>query len=73
LKEPITAPFLGMPPTGNKIKDQGVDIFVFQGDKIAEIWVNENDLGLMETIRSVRLVPVSPACLRFVGQGTGSE
>lgn len=43
-------PFLGMPPTGNKIKDQGVDIFVFQGDKIAEIWVNENDLGLMRQL-----------------------
>lgn len=43
-------PFLGMPPTGNKIKDQGVDIFIFQGDKIAEIWVNENDLGLMKQL-----------------------
>lgn len=43
-------PFLGMPPTGNKIKDQGVDIFVFQGGKIAEIWVNENDLGLMKQL-----------------------
>jgi len=43
-------PFLGMPPTGHKIKDQGVDIFIFQGDKIAEIWVNENDLGLMKQL-----------------------
>ncbi|HVK03475.1 MAG TPA: ester cyclase [Armatimonadaceae bacterium] len=43
-------PFLGMPPTGNRIKDQGVDIFVFQGGKIAEIWVNENDLGLMKQL-----------------------
>jgi steroid delta-isomerase-like uncharacterized protein len=43
-------PFLGMPPTGNHIKDQGVDIFIFQGGKIAEIWVNENDLGLMKQL-----------------------
>ena len=43
-------PFLGMPPTGNKIKDQGVDIFIFAGGKIAEIWVNENDLGLMKQL-----------------------
>jgi steroid delta-isomerase-like uncharacterized protein len=43
-------PFLGMPPTGNKVKDQGLDIFVFSGGKIAEIWVNENDLGLMKQL-----------------------
>jgi len=43
-------PFLGMPPTGNKVKDQGVDVFVFSEGKIAEIWVNENDLGLMKQL-----------------------
>ncbi|KAM3100302.1 ester cyclase [Phormidesmis sp. 146-12] len=42
--------FLGMPATGNAIKDQGVDIFILEGGKIAEIWVNENDLGLMKQI-----------------------
>jgi len=42
--------FLGMPPTGNRIKDQGVDIFVFAGGQIVEIWVNENDLGLMKQL-----------------------
>jgi len=40
--------FLGAPASGNSIKDQGIDIFVFQGGKIAEIWVNEDDLGLMK-------------------------
>ncbi len=40
-------PFLGMPPTYRRVRDQGVDIFVFSGGKIAEIWVNENDLGLL--------------------------
>jgi steroid delta-isomerase-like uncharacterized protein len=42
--------FLGMPPTGNKVKDQGLDIFIISGGKIAEIWVNENDFGLMEQL-----------------------
>lgn len=42
--------FLGFPATGNAIKDQGVDVFIFAGGKIAEIWVNENDLGLMRQI-----------------------
>jgi steroid delta-isomerase-like uncharacterized protein len=43
-------PFLGMPPTGRRVKDQGVDIFVFSGGQITEIWVNENDLGLMKQL-----------------------
>lgn len=42
--------FLGIRPTGNKVKDQGVDIFIISGGKIAEIWVNENDLGLMKQL-----------------------
>lgn len=43
-------PFLGMPPSGNRIKDQGIDIFRFRDSKIAEIWVNENDFGLMQQL-----------------------
>jgi steroid delta-isomerase-like uncharacterized protein len=42
--------FLGMPPTGNHVKDQGLDVFIFQDGKIAEVWVNENDLGLMKQL-----------------------
>jgi steroid delta-isomerase-like uncharacterized protein len=42
--------FLDMPPTGNKVKDQGLDIFIISGGKIAEIWVNENDFGLMKQL-----------------------
>jgi len=40
--------FLGAPPSNNKIKDQGIDIFRIRDGKIAEVWVNENDLGLMQ-------------------------
>jgi steroid delta-isomerase-like uncharacterized protein len=43
-------PFLGAPATGNAIKDQGIDIFRIRDGKIAEIWVNENDLGLLQQI-----------------------
>jgi steroid delta-isomerase-like uncharacterized protein len=42
--------FLGVPPTGNRVEDQGVDIFRIADGKIAEIWVNENDLGLMQQL-----------------------
>ncbi len=42
--------FLGIPPTGNKVKDQGIDIFRIASGKIVEIWVNENDLGLMKQL-----------------------
>ncbi|BAZ47607.1 hypothetical protein NIES4103_02090 [Nostoc sp. NIES-4103] len=42
--------FLGVPPTDNYVQDQGVDIFRIANGKIAEIWVNENDLGLMQQL-----------------------
>lgn len=42
--------FLGIPPTGNRVEDQGVDIFRVANGKIAEMWVNENDLGLMQQL-----------------------
>jgi len=42
--------FLGMPATGHRIRDQGVDLFIIAGGKIAEVWVNENDMGLMKQL-----------------------
>jgi len=41
-------PFMGAPPSGNRIKDQGIEIFRIRDGRIAEAWVNENDLGLMQ-------------------------
>jgi steroid delta-isomerase-like uncharacterized protein len=41
-------PFLGVPPSGHKVKDQGIDIFHIANGKIVNIWVNENDLGLLQ-------------------------
>jgi steroid delta-isomerase-like uncharacterized protein len=43
-------PFLGIPPTNNQVRDQGVDIFVFRDGRLVELWVNENDLGLMHQL-----------------------
>ena len=45
--------FQGIPPTGNQIKDQGLDIFQVTGSKIAAVWVNENALGVMQQLGAV--------------------
>jgi steroid delta-isomerase-like uncharacterized protein len=42
--------FLGAQPTGNKIKDFGIDIFTIRNGKIVSVHVNENDFGLMEQL-----------------------
>jgi steroid delta-isomerase-like uncharacterized protein len=46
-------PFLGIPATGNAIRDQGTDIFRIVDRRIAEVWVNENDLGLMQQLGAI--------------------
>lgn len=51
-------PFLGAPPSGNHVHDQGVDIFRIKDGKIIDIWVNENDLGLMQ---QMGVIPGGPA------------
>jgi steroid delta-isomerase-like uncharacterized protein len=45
--------FLGIAPTGQAIRDQGIDIFRIAGGKIAEVWVNENDLALLQQLGAV--------------------
>jgi len=42
--------FLGAPPTGNHIKDFGIDIFTIRHGKIVSVHVNENDFGLMQQL-----------------------
>jgi steroid delta-isomerase-like uncharacterized protein len=51
------AEFQGVPASGNVVHLQGVHIFRFCDGQIAEIWINENDLGLMEQLRT----PSTPA------------
>lgn len=42
--------FQGLPPTGNHIEDQGVDIFNITNGKITAVWVNENAFGVMQQL-----------------------
>ena len=42
--------FLGAAPTGNSIKDYGIDIFTIRHGKIVSVHVNENDFGLMQQL-----------------------
>jgi steroid delta-isomerase-like uncharacterized protein len=46
--------FLGAPPTKNKIKDFGIDIFTFRNRKIVSVHVNENDFGLMQQLGAIQ-------------------
>lgn len=43
-------PFLGVPATNKLIKDHGVDIFRLANGKIAEVWIYEHDLQLMQQL-----------------------
>jgi steroid delta-isomerase-like uncharacterized protein len=42
--------FLGAPPTNHSVKDYGIDIFTIANGKIASVYVNENDFGLMQQL-----------------------
>ena len=44
--------FLGMAPSGNSIKDFGIDIFTFENGKIRTVHVNENDFGLFQQLQN---------------------
>ena len=37
-------------PSGAEVEFSGVNIFRFEGDKVAEIWNHRDDLGLMDQI-----------------------
>ena len=45
--------FLGIPPTGKKVKDEGSDLFHLADGKIAEVWIIENDLALMQQLGAI--------------------
>ena len=47
--------FIGIPATGHHITNGGIDLFRFQDGRIVEIWVNGNDLGLMQQLGAVPL------------------
>jgi steroid delta-isomerase-like uncharacterized protein len=45
-----TGAFLGVPATNKIIKDDGVDIFRLSNGRIADIWIYEHDLQLMQQL-----------------------
>ena len=47
------ADFMGMPPTGKEIMIGAINIHRFDGDKIAEQWVNSDALGLMQQLGAI--------------------
>lgn len=42
--------FIGYPPTGKDVKDSGMEFFRIENGKIAEIWVNQDSLGLLQQL-----------------------
>ena len=46
-------PFRGIPASGTTVTMQGVSLFRLEEGQIAEVWINENDLGLLELLTSV--------------------
>ena len=45
-----TVPFLGMPPTGRRIRISGIDIVRVRDGRICEFWYNEDALGLYQQL-----------------------
>ena len=43
-------PLLGIPPSGESATVCGMALFRFAGDKIAEVWVNIDTLGMLQAI-----------------------
>ena len=46
--------FMGIAPTGRQVTVRGIDIRRIAGDKLVEIWMNMDDLGMM---RQLGVVP----------------
>jgi predicted ester cyclase len=69
-------PFLGVEGTGRKVHVTGMDIFRFEGDRIAEFWTECNLMDLAEQIGAIPvavgawLTTASPR--RFLDQGDSS-
>jgi len=47
--------FLGVQPTGRKVKDDGTDIFHLTDGKITELWIVENDLALLQQLGAISI------------------
>jgi predicted ester cyclase len=49
-----TGPFLGLPPTGKQVTDSGTTTVRIENGLIAEMWVNQDSLGLLQQLGAVR-------------------
>ena len=45
--------YVGIPPTGTDVEFTGISVYRIEGDRIAESWTEEDDLGLMRQIGAV--------------------
>lgn len=45
-----SADMFGVPPTGNEIDIHGISFFRFEGDRIAEDWVEENTFDVLQQL-----------------------
>ena len=46
-------PFMGVPPTGNEVTVEVMDVYRLAGDKIAEEWAVMNTMGLLQQIGAI--------------------
>ncbi|MBI5646502.1 MAG: ester cyclase [Ignavibacteriae bacterium] len=45
-----TGKFIGRPPTGRKVSDEGISIFRVKDGKIVEMWISQDSLGLLQQL-----------------------
>jgi steroid delta-isomerase-like uncharacterized protein len=45
-----TGEMMGMPPTGKTFNATGMNMFRISGGKVAEVWTNFDDLGMMQQL-----------------------
>jgi predicted ester cyclase len=55
-----TGPWGAIEPTGKPIEFSGVNIFRFEGGKVAEIWNHRDDLGFMTQLGAVVISSPTP-------------
>jgi steroid delta-isomerase-like uncharacterized protein len=53
--------FLGIPPTGKATTTTGIDIFRVEGGRLAELWQNWDQLGLLQQLGALPAPASGPA------------
>ncbi len=61
-----TGEFLGLPPSGKKITDTGIDIFRVQDGKLVDLWIMQDSLGLMQQLGAIEVKAKKPSQFRTV-------